>query len=199
MKTIIKGLKTVFIIIYSIFAIALTILLLTYNEYRCSELLGYTLCIVDDNNLEPEYSQGDLLLVKETDESTINVGDKIFVYKSNIAGTYDIEYVEVTDITKNEYINTYTVEGNYKFDSEYLVGSEANTTSVHHWGFVLSVLESRWGFLVFVVIVTLLLFLQEVFELILELKYGSEESSSSTGAKKESKKSKAKKEAKSKE
>jgi hypothetical protein len=182
MKKIIKGLKTIFVIIYSICAIALTILLLTYNDYRCSELLGYTFCIVDDSNLEPTYAKGDLLLVKETDESTIEVGDKIFVYKSNITGYYDIEYVEVTAVVPNVYtgVITYTVEGNYKFDSTYLIGSEENVVAIHYLGFVLSILESKWGFLICVVMINLLLFLQEVFELVLELKYGMLEKDSNT-------------------
>ena len=38
---------------------------------------------------------------------------------------------------------------------------------------VLSILESKWGYLFCIVIVSLLLFLQEVFDLIIEIKYGS--------------------------
>ena len=47
-----KFLGTVLFGIYVIIAIAITVLLLSYNDYNCSELGGYTLYIVKDDALE---------------------------------------------------------------------------------------------------------------------------------------------------
>ena len=58
-----KVLGTIFFVIYAIIAIAVTVLLLSYNDYNCSELGNYTLYIVKDDSLEPNYKKGDLLII----------------------------------------------------------------------------------------------------------------------------------------
>ena len=45
-----------------------------------------------------------------------------------------------------------------------------DTKVIKGWGTLLSILESKWGYLFCVVIVTLLIFLQQVFDLIIEIK-----------------------------
>ena len=64
--------------------------------------------------------------------------------------------------------------GKYQYDSSYLIGEEDGSYVFHKIGGILAVLESRWGYLFFVVIITLLLFLEELYELYMEIKYGNE-------------------------
>ena len=68
----------------------------------------------------------------------------------------------------------YTIDGQYQYDSSYLIGEEDGSYVFHKIGGILAVLESRWGYLFFVVIITLLLFLEELYELYMEIKYGNE-------------------------
>ena len=73
-----KFLGTIFIVVYSIIAIAVTVLLLSYNEYLCSEISGYTFYKVVDDSLEPKFVKGDLLIINQSSIKNIHVGDKVF-------------------------------------------------------------------------------------------------------------------------
>lgn len=169
-----KILGTIFIVVYSIIAIAVTVLLLTYNEYLCSEINGYTLYIVKDESLEPNFNKGDLIVIKQTIDEKIKEGDKLFLYQNISSNEYRVKYGTLTQKTYQGTRAVYTIDDEYQFDSTYLIGTENGTMVYPKWGTVLGLLESRWGYLFFIVIVTLLLFLEELYELFMEIKYGNE-------------------------
>ena len=171
MKKVLGG---ILLVVYSIIAITVTVLLLSYNEYNCSEIGGYTVYIVNDDSLEPEYKQGSVLLVKHTSDKNVQSGDSMFLYK--VINSQEYEFVERTLEKKTQQGNhiTYVVDNSENYDSSYFVGKTSDTKVFEGWGYFLSLLESKWGYLFCVVIVSLLLFLQEVFELAMEIKYGRE-------------------------
>lgn len=169
-----KVLGTIFLVIYSIIAIAVTILLLSYNEYMCSEVNGYTVYIVRDETLEPDFVKGDLLLVKKTDPEKLEIGDKLFLYQNISDSEYRVRYGTLTEQFGYGARTIYNIDNEYQFDSTYLMGSDEGLIVYHKWGTVLSILTSRWGYLFCIVIVTLLLFLEELYELFMEIKYGDE-------------------------
>lgn len=171
-----KTIGTFFIVIYAIIAMAVTILLLSYNEYLCSEIGGYTFYIVPDENLEPNYEKGDLLIIKQVKSNKVEIGDRIFLYRNISKSEFEVYNGEVTD--KIEYANhfIYTLDNQYQFDSTYLIGVEDGSMAFHNLGTILAILESRWGYLFCIVIVTLLIFLEECYELFIEIKYGNETS-----------------------
>ena len=171
MKKVLGG---ILLVVYSIIAITVTVLLLSYNDYNCSEIGGYTIYIVNDDSLEPEYKQGSILLVKHTSDKNVQSGDKMFLYK--VINSQEYEFVEKTLDKKVQQGNhtIYVVEDEENYDNSYFVGKTSDTAVIEGWGYVLSLLESKWGYLFCVVIVSLLLFLQEVFELAMEIKYGRE-------------------------
>jgi len=160
-------------VIYAIIAITVTVLLLSFNEYNCSEIGGYTVFTVNDDALEPDYNEGSILLIKETSDKHIQVGDELFLYK--VINSQEFELVNrelVEKIQQGNHI-VYLVEGGEYYDATYFVGKADDTTVIGSpWGTLLSILESKWGYLFCIVIVSLLLFLQEVFDLVIELKYG---------------------------
>ena len=167
-----RTIGTILFVIYAIIAILVTVLLLSFNEYNCSEIGGYTVYIVDDDSLEPEYEEGSILLVKETSDKHVQIGDKIFLYK--VVNSQDYEFVSKTlqeKVQQGKHI-IYEVEDEETFDSTYVLGKADDTIVIEKWGFLLEFLESKWGYLFCIVIVSLLLFLQEVFDLVIELKYG---------------------------
>ena len=171
MKKVLGG---ILLVVYSIIAITVTVLLLSYNDYNCSEIGGYTVYIVNDDSLEPEYKQGSVLLVKHTSDKNVQSGDTMFLYK--VINSQEYEFVERTLDKKIQQGNhiIYAVDNEENYDDSYFVGKTSDTVVIEGWGYILSLLESKWGYLFCVVIVSLLLFLQEVFELAMEIKYGRE-------------------------
>ena len=171
MKKVLGG---ILLVVYSIIAITVTVLLLSYNDYNCSEIGGYTVYIVNDDSLEPEYKQGSILLVKHTSDKNLQSGDTMFLYK--VINSQEYEFVERTLDKKVQQGNhiIYVVDNEENYDDSYFVGKTSDTVVIEGWGYLLSLLESKWGYLFCVVIVSLLLFLQEVFELTMEIKYGKE-------------------------
>lgn len=167
-----RAIGTILFVIYAIIAILVTVLLLSFNEYNCSQIGGYTVYIVDDDSLEPKYKEGSILLVKETNDKHVQVGDEIFLYK--VINSQEYEFVNKTLKEKAQQGRhiVYEVEDGENYDSTYFVGKAEDTIVIKGWGRLLEFLESKWGYLFCIVVVSLLLFLQEVFDLIIEIKYG---------------------------
>lgn len=167
-----RALGTILFVIYAIIAILVTVLLLSFNEYNCSQIGGYTVYIVNDDSLEPEYKEGSILLVKETSDKHVQVGDKIFLYK--VINSQEYEFVSRTleEKTQQGRHIVYEVEDGESYDSTYFIGKSEDTIVIKGWGTLLEFLESKWGYLFCIVVVSLLLFLQEVFDLVIEIKYG---------------------------
>lgn len=169
MKRVLGG---ILLVVYSIIAITVTVLLLSFNDYNISEIGGYTVYIVQDDALEPEYKQGSILLIKSTNDKNVQPGDEMFLYK--VINTQEFEVVNRTLEAKTQQgrHTIYLVEDEESYASDYFIGKASDTIVIEGWGYLLSLLESKWGYLFCVVVVSLLLFLQEVFELVMEIRYG---------------------------
>ncbi len=177
MKKIGEFLRNILIVAYAIVAIIVTILLLSYNEYHCSVIGGYTFILVKDEELEPDYKKGDLVLVKETKAKNIEPGDKIFLYRNITTSQYEIKYAQI--LLKDEQFGEdniqYILEGNTVINHSDVIGSTEGIKVIPHLGTVLSILESKYGYLFLVVVVSFVAFLYEIYELIMEIKYGGKE------------------------
>lgn len=168
-----RTIGAILFVIYSIIAITVTVLLLSFNDYRCSEIGGYTIYIAKDDSLEPEYKQGSILLIKSTSDKHVNVGDQLFFYKVNNSTEYEFVSRTLEDKTQQGRHVIYGVDQDESYDTAYFVGKADDTIVIEGpWGTILSILESKWGYLFCIVIVSLLLFLQEVFDLVIEIRYG---------------------------
>ena len=77
-----KTIGTIFIVIYAVLAMGVTLLLLSYNEYLCSEIGGYTFYKVPDDSMEPNFEKGDLIVIKDIRSDRVEIGDRIFLYKN---------------------------------------------------------------------------------------------------------------------
>ena len=165
MKKILKIIGIIFIVIYSVISITLTICLLNYNDYNITVLGDKTLIIVKDDGLLPSYKKGDLVVVRKNPNYEVKAGDKIFFYdKEEEQVTVNLgTVVSKKNITKTD--TTYTMNGDYPISSEVY----------HGLGSVLSVLESRFGFLFLIIFPILILFIYEVFIVIKEVKTPDEE------------------------
>ena len=167
-----RPLGTILFVVYSIIAITVTVLLLSYNDYNCSEIGGYTVYIVKDDSLEPEYKQGSILLIKHTSDKNLQEGDEMFMYKVLSSQEYEVITAKLDKKIQQGRHLVYSTTEEENYASDYFIGKADDTVVISGWGYLLSLLESKWGYLFCIVIVSLLLFLQEAFELAMELKYG---------------------------
>ena len=119
-----KIISNILIIVYMIIAIALTILLLSYNEFKVTEIGGNTLLIIKDNDLSPEYNKGELVII--ISEDSVKVGQKVFYYDSNDSkikikeGTVE----EIEQLTSRD--TAYTLDGEKKIAGKYVIGATEN-------------------------------------------------------------------------
>ena len=160
-----KTLVNLIIIIYVVMAIFTTICLLTYNEYKVSEIGDKTLVIINEDDEGLSYKKGDLIIVGKTGYENAKEGDTLFFYKDNA--------IKIAEIQKKSDFGeagiTFTIDGNYQVVKEEVIGASNNIKVISKLGTLLSVLESKWGFLFLIVFPSLLAFLHEIYQLIQEI------------------------------
>lgn len=167
-----KFLVNLIVIAYAIFAIFLTVCLLSYNDFKVTEFGNYTLVIIDSNDIKGSFEKGSLVIV-DTDEKP-EVGEKAFFY--NTSNKNEIALAEVQDreqITEIE--TTYTFAGDKLVSSSHMIGSTEHATEIPVMGTILGIAASKWGYLFLVVLPTLLAFLYEIFKVVEEVKNNKEE------------------------
>ena len=155
-----KNLKHILLIIYLILAILLTLTLLAYNDFKITEIGPYSLLVIQDDELAPDFKDGDLVIVNKKDE--ILTGRKVFFYDTS---NEKIE-VKLATVTAAERVNesevTYTLEGERKISSSYVLGSANKAEVISKVGKVLGILQSKWGFLFLIVFPALILVINEI-------------------------------------
>ncbi len=166
MKTVGRILFDIVACIWLVVAIFVTVCLLSYNEFKVTTFGKNSLLIIDSDELEPEFLEGDLLVVKRNSDNKINVGDKVFYYNSAMNSRVLIYQDVVNDkqvIDKNE--TTYTI-GNEKVSSEYVIGKFDGAKVYHKVGALLRFLTSKWGFMFLVIFPTLFAAVYEIMMII---------------------------------
>lgn len=156
-----KHIKNFLIGIYLIIAIFSTICLLSLNDFRTVELGDYTLLYIDKFSKNELFDKGDLAIVEEAED--IKVGDKIFIYNA-----YDKiispRTETVSEIEKvNEKETTYHLENGKALSSNYVIGKVNGSRKIAYLGGILAAMQSKWGFLFFIVAPLLILFIYEAF------------------------------------
>lgn len=168
MKILKKVLITVLLIIYVPSVIFLTACLLNYNKYNVTEFGKNTLIVIDEN-LE-NFNKGDLVVVYKNNNKDIAKDDYIFFYEATSTTTI-ISYAKVEereDISREK--SLYKIDGGYEVSSDFVIGKQSTSQKYSGIGTLLSILESRWGFILFVIFPLLLLFVYEIYSLIIEIK-----------------------------
>lgn len=171
MKGFLKFIGGIFLTLYLIIVIILTVFLLNYNDYNVTVLGNKTYIPITDEKLG-NYKKGDLLVVEKTSNDDIRINDMVFFYETDTAKkTVNINLGRVINTRKiSEEETTITMEGNVDFSSEYVIGGEKNTKVYSNIGGILATLESRWVFLLVVVLPILFIFLYEIYAIALEVK-----------------------------
>lgn len=166
-----KIILSTIIVIYFAFVIFMTVLLLNYNKYGVTQFGDSSLIIMRDEISTNDYKKGDLIIVKSKKISNIQIGDDIFTYQIAANGEVNIDLGKVGEIHEEEDAITYENGSNYSM--EFVIGSADKV--YENVGNYLSIIESKWGFLFIVLVPSFLIFIYEVYNLIVEIKYGAED------------------------
>lgn len=160
-----KTLGNIIVIIFVLLAILTTVCLLSYNDYKVSEFGDKTLVIIDKDDENLEYNKGDLIIVGKEGYEKAQIGDTLFFY--------DNEGIKIAKIIDKQDFGeagvNFTIDGNYNVVPERVIGTSGNIKVIPKVGKILSLLESKWGFLFLIVFPSLIAFLHEIYQLILEL------------------------------
>lgn len=163
---ILSALVTIWIVV----AIFTTVCLLSFNKYRVAEFGKYSIFTVDTDILEPDFSEGSLLITKKTNHKHINPGDNIFYYDSESSEAV----VNVGTVVQKEEVTsteaTLTMQNDNKISMSYVLGKEEAATSIPVLGTILSIIESKWGYMFLVIFPTILIVVYEVYAIINEVK-----------------------------
>ena len=183
MKKFGKVLIDIIITLWFFVAVFVSVCLLSYNDYKTTVLGNNTLIIVDNDELEPTFKEGDLIVVKRNSDKQINKGDKVFYYNSSKTSSIFILSGEVTDKeTVSNFESTYTINDN-KVSGEFLIGKFDTAKTFKGLGMVLGVLTSKWGFLFLIILPTLFAVVYEVMMIIAAIKENKEDNEKDTDSK----------------
>ena len=167
-KSFIAGLL---ICIFFVFALSMTILLLNYNKYGLTQFGNTTIVIINDEISSENFKKGDLVFVKSQKLDKLELGKEIFVYRIHEGGSVSVEVGKVGQIYPEE--NAIAFENGDIFSNQFVIGTADKI--YNDIGTYLAIIESKWGFLFIVLVPCLLIFIYELYALIVEIKYGAEE------------------------
>lgn len=188
-----KVLGNILLVIYAIIAVFTTICLLSYNDFKVTEFGDNSFVLITNDEYTPDFNSGDLVIVNGSKKDELNVGDKVFYYREeNRKVEICLEPIlEKEEITSRE--NNFTFEDDYQISDEYIIGSANKVTVIPVAGTILSILESKWGFLFLIILPVLIAFIYEITVLITEVKENKDAKTDDAKEPEEDKKEKNKK------
>lgn len=162
----------VLIIIYVIFV---TTCILSKNRYGYTNLFGYTLVSVhqEDEAYIKDSKAGNLLVVKNDDN--VNKNQYVYYYYADVADPNNEKYVVrgafVTDTIKGDGGELYSLKDKEdpKISKARVLGNYSNQYAVI--GGVLEFLETRLGFLFCVLLPIMIVFVYQIYEFVVILNY----------------------------
>ncbi len=170
MKKVFHVIWSILEIIIIIYVILMTSILLSKNKYGFTQFWDYTICTIDlfDERGMDGVKAGDLLIVKNSND--IKKGDVIYyyvVYNEN----YVVQNAPVTEVESDKYSSVYTInnDGALKIASNRVLGKDVKI--YHKFGKALDLLESKLGFLFLVLLPILVIFIYQVYDLIMIFRY----------------------------
>lgn len=161
-KTVIRC----FLIVYIIFVLIVTFLLMKYNTFSVIEIKN--ILIFTSNKTEiKDYKKGDLILLKKSDNKKYKVDDNVFyytVYNREIK----VNKGKVTDVEElSEKEKTLTINDK-KISSEYVIGKSSKVISL--LGYFILLFTSKIGYLLFIVLPMFIFFFVDVRSIFKEVK-----------------------------
>ncbi len=164
-KSIGKILFIIFVVLYLMVEMFLAICLLNYNDHRVT-VFGKTSFLLLTEDIEDVYKKNDLLIVTKDDGTKVSSGDSIFFY--NPGENFTINYAQVTEVVPHSNGNyTFKIGTTHNVYMEYYIGKSVKRYK--NLGGVMRVLESKWGFLLLIVLPTMVAVIYEMYAIVIEV------------------------------
>ena len=171
MKKVLRGLWSVCEVIIIFYVIVVTAFILCKNKYGYTQIGDYTfdnVSLIDARNIE-DADKGDLLIVRNS--NNVHVGDRIYYYAA-YNESYIVRSDYVVSMESDDFSALYTIQRNGEntvVPSSRLLGKYS--TVYKKVGGILEVLESRIGFLFLVLLPIMIVFIYQVYEFVVILRY----------------------------
>jgi hypothetical protein len=175
-----KIIMAIIIFVFSCFALCMTVLLLNFNDFGVTEFGDKSLVILNRDISSKNYKRGDLIIVEKVAYDNIKEGDEIFAYSVDGREKVNIEVGVVQELFPKEKSIAY--KNGAGFSQEYIIGKAIKT--YNDIGTYLAVIESKWGFLFIVLVPCFVIFIYEIYALIVEIRYGEDEDDKPSSQKK---------------
>jgi signal peptidase len=145
--------------------------LATRDNTKVANVAGYTPMIVKTGSMSPEFEEGDLILIRTCDPSSLKVGD-IITFHTIIQNEYALNTHRIVEINENAGVRSYVTKGDANEISDTHVIADGDivgkyVAKVPKIGKVMDVLSSSTGFLVIIVLPMVLFFIYQVYHLIM--------------------------------
>ena len=175
-----KVIKKIFLgiigVIFFVFAVTMSIFLLNRNKFGVTEFNNTSYLAIKEKLAYDNYQKGDLVLVEKKKIKNINPGVEIFIYQVDSTGvvSIDVGIIGATDLEANNV----SFEGGATYAMEFIMGEASKVYK--NVGTYLSIIQSTWGFLFMIVVPCFLIFIHQIYVLVVEVKYGKEEAKAET-------------------
>lgn len=168
LKFIKDAILFVLLSVFFVFALTMTILLLNYNDFGLTQFGDNTFILITNEISNDEFEKGDLVIVEKRGLDKYNVGDTLFAYRIDSKRMIHVDQGIVGKVYPSE--NALAFDNGNTYGEEFIAGVPIK--KYEDIGTFLSIVESKWGFLFIVLVPSFLIFLYEVYALIMEVKYG---------------------------
>jgi len=158
-------------VVFFAFAIGMTVLMLNVNDYGLTQFGDTTLLYLTENISSKNFKKGDLVLIEKPLFEEVKVGDELFVYRVARNGSVTVEVGIVGDIHEEDSAISY--ENGATFGEQLIIGHAGN--KYEKIGSYLGIIQSQWGFLFIILVPCFLIFIYQLYALIVEIKYGKYE------------------------
>lgn len=145
--------------------------LATRQDGSVANLLGFTPLTVQSDSMSPAFDSGDLIVIQQTDTSTLEVGD-VITFHTIIDGEYALNTHRIAAIDELNDMRSFTTKGdNNEVADTHIIGDGdvvgKYVLRLPGMGKVMDFLSSTTGFLVVIVLPMLAFFIYQVYHLIM--------------------------------
>lgn len=163
-------LVTIFCFLYFSFALTMTVLLLNFNDIGITEFGETSIVVLKEKVSFEGFKKGQVVITEKASINDYKEGDTVFTYRV----VKKVPHIEVGRVGE-VYLSNRAIafENGDTYSEEFIIGKPTKT--YEKLGTVLSVIESKWGFLFIILVPCFLLFIYQIFALVVEIKYGANE------------------------
>ena len=170
MKKLFHILWAILQIVIILYVLVITLFIVNRNSYGYTEIGNYQFSVIHKNNKNviSKAKVGDLLIIEKT--HSIKKGNTIYYYSVN-DNRYIIQSGIVKEVVGKGEDVLYQIEGDNQLSvvGNRVLGKKANRYS--KLGYVIEYLEGKVGFLFFVLLPIMIIFVYHIYQLFIQIRY----------------------------